>query len=83
MRSCRVRALSLCAALDPSELDQLDKLASNITIGAKETLFEQDQPSDSVYNVTAGSRCASTSCFPMVAVRWWALRCRAISSACR
>lgn len=52
---CRVRALSLCAALDPSELNELDRLATSMSVGAKETLFEQDQPSESVYNVTAGS----------------------------
>jgi len=53
--ACRVRALSLCAALEPDELQELDRLASSIVVGAKETLFEQDQPSESVYNVTAGS----------------------------
>jgi len=52
---CRVRALSLCAALDPQELADLDRLATSIAVGAKETLFEQDQPSEAVYNVTAGS----------------------------
>lgn len=52
---CGVRTLSLCAALEPTELNELDKLAVSISIGAKETLFEQDQPSESVYNVTAGS----------------------------
>lgn len=52
---CRVRALSLCDALDPGELTELDKLATSMSVGAKETLFEQDQPSESVYNVTAGS----------------------------
>lgn len=53
--SCRVRALSLCAALDPDELVELDRLSTSVAVGAKETLFEQDQPSDAVYNVTAGA----------------------------
>jgi CRP/FNR family transcriptional regulator len=53
--TCRVRALSLCAALEPDELQELDRLASSIAVGAKERLFEQDQPSAAVYNVTAGS----------------------------
>lgn len=52
---CGVRTLSLCAALDPSELNELDKLATTVSVGAKETLFEQDRPSECVYNVTAGS----------------------------
>lgn len=52
---CRVRALSLCDALEPDELVELDKMATSISVGAKETLFEQDQPSAWVYNLTAGS----------------------------
>jgi CRP/FNR family transcriptional regulator len=52
---CRVRALSLCDALEPDELVELDKMATTISVGAKQTLFEQDQPSDWVYNITAGS----------------------------
>ncbi|MBX9758358.1 MAG: helix-turn-helix domain-containing protein [Beijerinckiaceae bacterium] len=52
---CRVRALSLCDALEPAELVDLDRMATSVAVGAKETLFEQDQPSEAVYNVTAGS----------------------------
>ncbi len=52
---CRVRALSLCDALEPDELVELDRMATSITVGAKETLFEQDERSDWVYNITAGS----------------------------
>ena len=52
---CRVRALSLCDALGPSELVELDRMATTISVGAKATLFEQDQPCEWVYNITAGS----------------------------
>ncbi|MDB5571053.1 MAG: nitrogen fixation protein FixK [Hyphomicrobiales bacterium] len=52
---CRVRALSLCAALEPHELHELDAMAQPLSFDAKETLFEQSEASDSVYNITAGS----------------------------
>lgn len=52
---CRVRALSLCDALEPHELHELDRLAQSLAFGAKETLFEQGEASDSVYNLTSGS----------------------------
>jgi CRP/FNR family transcriptional regulator len=52
---CRVRALSLCAALEPDELTELDKMAQSLAFGAKETLFEQGEASGWVYNLTAGS----------------------------
>ena len=52
---CRVRALSLCDALEPDELHELDRLSQTLSFAARQTLFEQDQPSDSVYNVTAGA----------------------------
>jgi len=52
---CRVRALSLCAALEPEELSELDKLSQSLAFPARETLFEQDDASEHVYNVTAGA----------------------------
>jgi CRP/FNR family transcriptional regulator len=52
---CRVRSLSLCAALEPDELADLDRLARSATFSARDTLFEQDEPSDLVYNLTAGA----------------------------
>jgi CRP/FNR family transcriptional regulator len=52
---CRVRTLSLCAALEPDELSDLDKLARTVNFGGRDTLFEQDEPSDLVFNITAGA----------------------------
>lgn len=52
---CRVRTLSLCAALEPVELADLDRLARTTSFVARETLFEQDEPSDVVYNLTSGA----------------------------
>ena len=52
---CRVRTLSVCAALEPDELQQLDRLAHAFCVNAKQTLFEQDEPANNVYNLTSGS----------------------------
>lgn len=52
---CRVRSLSICGVLEPDELSELDRLSRPITLGAKETIFEQDELADSVFNITSGS----------------------------
>lgn len=52
---CRVRKLSVCAALEPAELQEIDNLARPMCFSARETLFEQDEASDVVYNLTSGA----------------------------
>jgi len=52
---CRVRSLSLCGALEADELAALDRLSRPLTLAARDTIFEQDERSDSVFNITAGS----------------------------
>lgn len=52
---CSVRSLSVCSALDTDELEALDKLSRHVGFDARSTLFEQDEMSDSVFNITAGS----------------------------
>ena len=52
--TCRLRGLSLCGALSSSELVGLDKLSSSLTFGAKVTIFDQDEPAASVFNITSG-----------------------------
>jgi CRP/FNR family transcriptional regulator len=52
---CRVRSLSICGALDNEELATLDRMARPLTFHARDTLFEQDEPADSVFNITSGS----------------------------
>ena len=51
---CRVRSLSLCGALEPDELIELDRLSRPLSLSARETIFEQDELADSVFNITAG-----------------------------
>jgi len=52
---CRVRAVSVCACLDPDDLEALDALSDKATFEAKQTLFIQGDEADAVYNVTCGT----------------------------
>jgi CRP/FNR family transcriptional regulator len=52
---CRVRSLSLCGALEADELVDLDRLSRPMHHAARETIFEQDELADSVFNITSGS----------------------------
>ena len=51
---CKVRLVSICAALDSQELCALEALAEQSIFAPKETLFLQDHPAHAVYNVTEG-----------------------------
>lgn len=51
---CKVRLVSICAALDSHELRTLEALAERTIFAPKETLFLQDHPVGAVYNVTEG-----------------------------
>lgn len=52
---CTVRTLSVCAALEPDEAGALEKLARGMCFDAHQTLFRQDEPANSVYNITSGA----------------------------
>ena len=52
---CKVRALSLCSALEADEMEALDKLARHVAYEKHQTLFDQGEVADFVYNITAGS----------------------------
>ena len=51
---CKVRLFSVCGALEPSELDELDRLSHVRNFPAKTMLFDQGALADSVFNVTEG-----------------------------
>ncbi len=51
---CKVRLHSICAALEQDELHALEALSHPTRYGARATLFSQDEPADSVFNVTEG-----------------------------
>ncbi len=52
---CKVRALSVCSALEGDELQALDKITRHVSFSKHETLFAQGDLSDAVYNITSGS----------------------------
>ncbi len=52
---CGVRSLSVCGALHDDELVAFEKMSKTISFNVRETLFEQDEPSECVYNITTGS----------------------------
>lgn len=51
---CKVRPVSICAALDSKELCALDALAQQSVFEPKSTLFLQDEPASTVFNITEG-----------------------------
>ncbi|GAB6842161.1 Crp/Fnr family transcriptional regulator [Methylorubrum rhodinum] len=51
---CKVRLLSVCAALTCEELDELEALSQRLHLAPRQALFRQGDPADAVYNVTEG-----------------------------
>jgi CRP/FNR family transcriptional regulator len=51
---CKVRLFSVCGALEPAELDELDRLSQVKNFPAKAMLFDQGALAGSVFNVTEG-----------------------------
>jgi CRP/FNR family transcriptional regulator, anaerobic regulatory protein len=51
---CKVRLLSVCAALDESELTGLEALSQPGCFAPRTPLFSEEQPADAVFNVTEG-----------------------------
>jgi CRP/FNR family transcriptional regulator len=51
----KARLISLSTALPLAERDTMEPLSRRISLSQKETLFEQDEPADSIFNVTSGA----------------------------
>jgi CRP/FNR family transcriptional regulator, anaerobic regulatory protein len=51
---CKVRLFSVCGALEPSELDELDRISQVRNFPARTMLFDQGALAGSVFNVTEG-----------------------------
>lgn len=52
---CRVRNISVCAALEPHELHLLSSLATDVTFAPRSSIVEQGIQAHSVYNITRGT----------------------------
>lgn len=53
--ACVARGLTICRALPPEELVEMEQLSTVIRIEAGATLFDQGDEAGSVYNLTAGT----------------------------
>lgn len=53
--TCKVRLVSVCAALTGDDLDSLERLSQHIEIDPKQALFAQGDDAGAVYNVTEGT----------------------------
>jgi CRP/FNR family transcriptional regulator len=51
---CEALSLSICAALDPAELQRFERLTHDTRLSDRETMFMEDQAAEAVYNVTEG-----------------------------
>jgi len=51
---CDIRLLSICGALDETELSALESLARTSVFEPKQTLFAEGEPAESVFTVTQG-----------------------------
>lgn len=51
---CSVRLVSVCGALELSELEALERISHVTTFASKSMLFDQGAPAGSVFNVTEG-----------------------------
>ncbi|MBE7198992.1 MAG: helix-turn-helix domain-containing protein [Parafilimonas terrae] len=52
---CKVRLISVCAVLDLTELEELEALSHHLILDKGQTLFDQDEPAGSVFNVIEGA----------------------------
>ncbi|MDE2362363.1 MAG: helix-turn-helix domain-containing protein [Hyphomicrobiales bacterium] len=52
---CGIRPSSVCGALEQHELAELEALARPVCYAQRQQMFAQDEPAESVYNVTSGS----------------------------
>lgn len=52
---CKVRLISVCAALSLNELAQLEAISQRVRLAPRKSLFTQDDEAGAVYNVTDGT----------------------------
>jgi CRP/FNR family transcriptional regulator len=53
--NCSIRQLTICAALKPNELEQMERIVTHKQIARGHNLFEENQPADHVYNLAEGA----------------------------
>ncbi|MGF1609974.1 MAG: Crp/Fnr family transcriptional regulator [Kiloniellales bacterium] len=53
--ACSIRHLSICAVLRPDELSEMDAIATAVELAPGDPLFDEEEPADYFFNVTAGT----------------------------
>lgn len=53
--NCQIRHLTVCGALEPAELEHMERVVSHKQLARGHQLFEENQPSDHVYNLADGA----------------------------
>ena len=53
--ACTIRQLTFCAPLDRQELHQLNAIVTGIELAPGDPLFDEQEPANHMFNVTAGS----------------------------
>lgn len=54
-RNCRIRPLSICSALAPDELFELERLAQPCCFGPRQMIAVEGEVSTAIHNITAGT----------------------------
>ena len=52
--ACQVRDQTICGVLQPHELERLNAIVTEVHLERGQVLFSQEDPADSVFNVTSG-----------------------------
>lgn len=53
--ACTIRDISVCAALEPAELERLSAIISSVRFGARQTIFQEGDPATHLFNVVDGA----------------------------
>jgi CRP/FNR family transcriptional regulator len=53
--ACKIRDLSVCAALTEEELERLRVIISSVRFGARQTIFQEGDPATHLFNVVDGA----------------------------
>jgi CRP/FNR family transcriptional regulator len=54
-RACTVRHLTVCAPLEDAEVQEVSAIAATTELSPGDPLFDEGEPAETVYNVTAGT----------------------------
>ncbi len=53
--ACAVRGLTVCAPLNPAGMAEVEMLSTQVALAASETLFDEGEAAEHVFNVTEGT----------------------------